>query len=163
MAINFSAEDTGEPCLLFMQKIVPRDLSRKQLVPRKLTGLTRTVESGVFRMLNVRTSKDLSAGGSIGHFKSTAGTLGAVVKDRKTGELMVLSNNHVLANGSTIQEARPGPEIPFCSGGARRWAPSRPDRRFAPLCPWLKPPQADCPVAAAVARRYAPANLLVRL
>ena len=84
------AEDTGDPCFVIyvQKKLSPGDLSRKQVVPRKIDGLnTDVVESGVFRMLNVRTSrKALSAGVSIGHYKSTAGTLGAVVKDRKTGK-----------------------------------------------------------------------------
>ncbi len=39
-------------------------------------------------------------GVSIGHYKVTAGTFGAVVKDRKTDELLILSNNHVLANAT---------------------------------------------------------------
>lgn len=42
--------------------------------------------------------RPLVIGCSIGHFKITAGTLGCFVKDRKTGEILILSNNHVLAN-----------------------------------------------------------------
>lgn len=42
--------------------------------------------------------RPLVIGCSIGHFKITAGTLGCFVTDRKTGELLILSNNHVLAN-----------------------------------------------------------------
>jgi hypothetical protein len=36
----------------------------------------------------------------IGHYKITAGTLGAIVTDRNTGEKLILSNNHVLANSN---------------------------------------------------------------
>jgi hypothetical protein len=36
-------------------------------------------------------------GCSVGHYEVTAGTLGAFVKDRQTGKLQILSNNHVLA------------------------------------------------------------------
>jgi hypothetical protein len=42
--------------------------------------------------------RPLVVGCSIGHFKITAGTLGCFVKDRATGEILILSNNHVLAN-----------------------------------------------------------------
>jgi hypothetical protein len=47
-------------------------------------------------------------GCSIGHFKITAGTLGCFVKDRATGKILVLSNNHVLANEN---DAQPGDAI----------------------------------------------------
>lgn len=42
--------------------------------------------------------RPLVIGCSIGHFKITAGTLGCFVRDRSTGEVLILSNNHVLAN-----------------------------------------------------------------
>ncbi|HVQ38948.1 MAG TPA: hypothetical protein VMS31_15525 [Pyrinomonadaceae bacterium] len=42
--------------------------------------------------------RPLVIGCSIGHFKITAGTLGCFVRDRTTGETLILSNNHVLAN-----------------------------------------------------------------
>lgn len=41
--------------------------------------------------------RPLKLGVSIGHFKITAGTLGAFARDRSTGALLMLSNNHVLA------------------------------------------------------------------
>ena len=42
--------------------------------------------------------RPLAIGFSCGHFKVTAGTLGAFVKPRKGTGTMILSNNHVLAN-----------------------------------------------------------------
>jgi hypothetical protein len=45
-----------------------------------------------------RRTRPLKPGLSIGHFRVTAGTLGAFVRDRKTGAPLILSNNHVLAN-----------------------------------------------------------------
>lgn len=42
--------------------------------------------------------RPLVIGCSIGHFKITAGTLGCFVVDRATREILILSNNHVLAN-----------------------------------------------------------------
>ncbi|HKJ26752.1 MAG TPA: hypothetical protein VJ965_03860 [Anaerolineales bacterium] len=41
---------------------------------------------------------------SIGHYAITAGTLGVVVKDKITGDRLILSNNHVLANSNNAQE-----------------------------------------------------------
>ncbi len=43
-------------------------------------------------------TRPLRIGASIGHFKITAGTLGAFVRDRGDGSILILSNNHVLAN-----------------------------------------------------------------
>ncbi|UPK01686.1 hypothetical protein [Bradyrhizobium sp. 170] len=42
--------------------------------------------------------RPLLPGGSVGHFKITAGTIGAIARDKKTGRDVILSNNHVLAN-----------------------------------------------------------------
>jgi hypothetical protein len=43
-------------------------------------------------------NRPLRIGGSVGHFKVTAGTLGGFVRRRGTKEPLILSNNHVLAN-----------------------------------------------------------------
>jgi hypothetical protein len=43
-------------------------------------------------------TRPLRIGASIGHHKITAGTLGAFVRSRDDGSILVLSNNHVLAN-----------------------------------------------------------------
>jgi hypothetical protein len=45
-----------------------------------------------------RRYRPLKLGTSIGHFQITAGTLGAVVRDKTDGAPLLLSNNHVLAN-----------------------------------------------------------------
>src|SRR5204863_5993102 len=42
--------------------------------------------------------RPLLVGLSLGHFRITAGTLGAFVRLRKGGQARVLSNNHVLAD-----------------------------------------------------------------
>lgn len=39
-------------------------------------------------------------GVSIGHYKITAGTFGAAVREKVTGNLLMLSNNHVVANSN---------------------------------------------------------------
>jgi len=68
----------------------------------KIAGVSYKVEpilSGRFYALQARTSKWRPAPGgvSIGHPLITAGTLGAVVKDKITGKRVILSNNHILA------------------------------------------------------------------
>src|SRR3546814_10205184 len=49
----------------------------------------------------------------MGHAAITAGTLGGLVRDRETGAVVILSNNHVLANSNqgTAGDAilQPGP------------------------------------------------------
>jgi hypothetical protein len=46
-------------------------------------------------------------GTSIGHYKITAGTFGAVVIDEETEEECIMSNNHVLANSNDAEEHDP--------------------------------------------------------
>ena len=48
------------------------------------------------------------SGISIGHRDITAGTLGGLVRDRDSGDTVILSNNHVLANSN---KGAPGDEI----------------------------------------------------
>src|SRR5262249_27159115 len=43
-------------------------------------------------------TRPLRIGASIGHHLVTAGTLGGFIRDRNGGALLILSNNHVLAN-----------------------------------------------------------------
>jgi hypothetical protein len=61
----------------------------------------------------VRRVRPAGGGVSIGHYTITAGTLGTVVCDAKTGEKLILSNNHVLAkvNEGLIGDpiVQPGP------------------------------------------------------
>jgi hypothetical protein len=47
--------------------------------------------------------RPLQPGSSVGHFKITAGTIGAIAKERKTGHDVILSNNHVLANENSAK------------------------------------------------------------
>ncbi len=48
--------------------------------------------------------RPLEIGGSIGHFKITAGTLGCFVTKRSGGAVRILSNNHVLANENAARK-----------------------------------------------------------
>lgn len=97
--------------VLVREKKPPSALSRKQMVPDRVDGiLTDVVEVGVLRSQQSRTDRWRPAPGgvSIAHYKVTAGTLGAVVRDANTGQRLILSNNHVLASSN---EASPGDVI----------------------------------------------------
>jgi hypothetical protein len=67
------------------------------------------IQVGEIRAQQARTDRFRPAPGgvSIGHYQITAGTLGTVVRDRATGERLILSNNHVLANSNNAQIGDP--------------------------------------------------------
>ena len=92
-------------------------------------------------------NRPLRIGGSIGHFKITAGTLGCFVRAAGDGPVMILSNNHVLANENRGKKGdailQPGP----FDGG------KNPDDSVATLTSFVrlnksKPNLVDCAVAA---------------
>ena len=96
---------TDETCLVVLvEKKQPiSQLQKKDLVPAKIENVTIDVkEIGKIVIHKLRTDRWRPAPGgvSIGHYLITAGTLGAIVKDANTGEKLVLSNNHVLANSN---------------------------------------------------------------
>jgi len=53
-----------------------------------------------------RKKRPVGPGASVGHINTRGGTLGAVVKERKSGGILILSNNHVLANCSDGWDGR---------------------------------------------------------
>jgi hypothetical protein len=78
-------------------------LARADRIPARIAGLPTDVrEVGILRALQPPTGRWRPAPGgvSIGHRDITAGTLGAVVRDRATGRKLILSNNHVLADSN---------------------------------------------------------------
>ncbi len=111
------ATDQLAVSVLVEQKKPIEALSAEDLIPQDVNGArTDVVEIGRLEALidpRDRFRPNIPAGVSIGHFRVTAGTLGAVVFDRNTGEPLLLSNNHVLAdsNQADIGDAilQPGP------------------------------------------------------
>lgn len=97
-------ENTGKDALtILVKKKYPKsDLKRSALLPKFMNGIaTDIIEVGEIRFLNKRRieyCRPAQPGMSLGHYKISAGTFGAVVKDKSTGEPLILSNNHVLAN-----------------------------------------------------------------
>lgn len=152
-------ERTKQPSIIVFVKKKEREenLPRGHAIPRKFNGVaTDVIEIGRVRLLDQRTDKERPArpGISLGHYKITAGTFGAVVKDRKTGEPLILSNNHILANATDGRDGRSALGDPILQPGAFDGGIEQ-DKiaelvRFIPLLRSAK--QADCPVAAGVAR-----------
>jgi len=102
---------TNKPAVMVLvkKKYPEEQLKSKHIVPRALNEVpTDVIEVGEIRLLSSRIEKLRPArpGMSIGHFKITAGTFGAVVKDEKTGEPLILSNNHVLANATDGRDGK---------------------------------------------------------
>lgn len=98
-------KDTGEMCVTVMvrKKMAKSELSAKDMVPSTIDGIpTDVFEVGHVVALKLRTDRWRPAPGgvSIGHYAITAGTLGTLVKDASTGEPLILSNNHVMANSN---------------------------------------------------------------
>ncbi|GAW91633.1 hypothetical protein [Calderihabitans maritimus] len=146
------------------EKKARRDLEKDQVVPRKIGSVaTDVIEIGEVRFLQ-RTEKARPAqpGMSIGHYAVSAGTFGAVVKDKHTKEVLILSNNHVLANATSGSDGRakigdpvfqPGPY----DGGSKEDVIGYLER-FTPVVPMVT--EAECPVAAAAT---VAANAAVRI
>ncbi|MBI3616582.1 MAG: hypothetical protein HY211_08740 [Candidatus Omnitrophica bacterium] len=128
---------TGRACLkVYVEKKVAKErLSKQDLVPPWIAEVeTDVVEVGKIRPLasNRQRSRPARGGASIGHYKITAGTLGCLVKDKKTGKALILSNNHVLANSN---EAQKGDSIiqPGAADGGKN-----PKDKIAELERWVK-------------------------
>ena len=96
---------------LVKEKIPQSGLPSQALVPQQLDGVTTDViEVGDIHAFQSPTElfRPAPGGVSIGHFRTTAGTLGCVVRDREFGTRLILSNNHILANSN---QASPGDPI----------------------------------------------------
>jgi hypothetical protein len=106
-----NGETTNQPAVMVLvkKKLPESKLRSRQVIPKMLNEIvTDVIEVGEVRLLADRTDKARPAmpGMSLGHYKVTAGTFGALVKDANTGESLILSNNHVLANASDGRDGR---------------------------------------------------------
>ena len=93
--------DTVSVVVLVQQKKPLAALTAQDVIPKELEGMkTDVYEVGYLRAQDTPRDRfrPMMPGISIGHYKVTAGTFGALVKDKATGSLLILSNNHVLAN-----------------------------------------------------------------
>ncbi len=154
-------ESTGKPALtvLVRRKMPKGELEACDVVPESIEDAdTDVIEVGDVVALNdpniTRTSKHRPAmpGVSIGHYKITAGTFGAIVYDLKTGEPLILSNNHVMANCSNGKDGRAaiGDDIyqPGKYDGGTQSDVIAKLYKFVPV--YMESASPECPVAAAV-------------
>jgi len=112
---EINGKQTDERCIVVLveNKIAKEELDSNHIVPQSLEEhKTDIIEIGKVELLKsdgssrIVKSRPAQPGMSIGHYKITAGTFGAVVRDNQTGELLILSNNHVLANVTNGSDGR---------------------------------------------------------
>ncbi|MFP4660592.1 MAG: hypothetical protein ACLFPF_00210 [Halanaerobiales bacterium] len=114
---------TGEDAVVILvkQKLPVMKVKKKDLLPHRIDDCqTDVIEIGELGFHSERTVKLRPAqpGVSIGHYKISAGTLGAIVRDKKTGSPLILSNNHVLANITNGKDNRSKIGDPIIQPGA---------------------------------------------
>jgi hypothetical protein len=63
--------------------------------------------------------RPLRPGASVGHFKITAGTIGALATEKRSGQVVILSNNHVLANENVAETGDAIVQAGIYDGGKR--------------------------------------------
>lgn len=157
---NVRGENTGKKAIVVIveKKLPVDDLRRGHVVPPLLDDVeTDVIETGEFRLLSVgRTQRFRPAapGVSIGHYKITAGTFGAVVRDNVSGDLVLLSNNHVLANATNGRDNRSKPGDPVLQPGVQDNGRLNNDiiaelERFVPVHPIFE--DSKCPIAQGAA------------
>ena len=135
---EIAGQKTEDLCVvaLVRQKIPKLGLDPQDLVPVNLEGvLTDVVQVGDLRALQARTDRWRPAPGgvSLGHFKITAGTFGVVVRDRDSNERLILSNNHVLANGNAAAAGDPILQPGAADGGRLKEDTFAVLERFVPI------------------------------
>lgn len=121
----------GEPTdqlaiIALVEQKKPKDALRDEdLIPSNLDGAkTDVLEVGLIRAQLNSSPRDswrpvIPPGVTIGHYLVTAGTLGALVYDTVTGEPLILSNNHVLANSNDALLNDPVLQAAATDGGLR--------------------------------------------
>ncbi len=106
--------------VLVSQKVPMSALASKDIVPARILGhQTDVIETGIIKTYEqVKRMRPAQPGISIGNYRITAGTFGAVVYDRETRQPLILSNNHVLANATNGRDRRAGIGDPILQPGA---------------------------------------------
>ncbi len=144
-------ERTGqEAAVVLVRRKYPRsELARAAMVPKRIAGVVSDVmEVGDIRLLDTERTgvhRPARPGVSIGHYKVSAGTFGALVRDRSTGEALILSNNHVLANLTNGADGRSAAgdailQPALYDGGEKEGSVIGYLRRFVPLHGQAVPP-----------------------
>ncbi len=154
---------TDELCtvVLVRQKIPEAGLDPEALVAPEIDGVaTDVVQVGNLWALQspIDRWRPAPGGVSLGHYQVTAGTFGSVVRDRATGERLILSNNHVLANSNDANPGDPILQPGVADGGKVENDTIARLERFCPIEFSTLPPV--CPLAIGVVNM---ANALARV
>ena len=101
----------GRLCLKIYveKKLIAKKLTKAEFIPREIARIETDVEEvgKIVAQANTGRYRPAPGGVSLGHYKITAGTLGCLVKDKKSGKVLILSNNHVLANSNKAEKGDP--------------------------------------------------------
>ncbi len=146
---------------LVRQKIPKAGLAPEALVPPQIDQVpTDVMEVGDLRALQARTDRWRPApcGVSLGHYLVTAGTFGGIVYDQATGNHLILSNNHVLANSNDAEIGDPIVQPGTVDGGHVETDTIAHLERFCPIQFSTAPP--TCSLATGMANA---ANWLARI
>jgi len=133
---------------LVRRKRAADTLAAEALIPHEVGGIpTDVLEVGDLRAQAARTDRWRPAPGgvSIGHYQVTAGTLGCIVRDRASRVRLILSNNHVLANGNEAAVEDPILQPGSADGGREESDTFALLERFVPIAYSREP--ATCGVA----------------
>jgi hypothetical protein len=146
--------NTNQMCVVVLvrRKVPQAALETLAVIPKSLDGVeTDVIEVGELVAQPTRTERWRPAppGVSIGHYQITAGTFGVVVRDRATGNPLILSNNHVLANSNDGQIGDAILQPGVADGGQEATDTIAHLTRFSPLQFAVAP--ASCSIAKAVA------------
>ncbi len=144
-----------ESVVIYVKKKVNKnELRSHDVIPDKIEdSKTDVIEIGEIKLLvNTDRFRPVKPGCSIGHYAISAGTLGAIVKDRKTGQRLFLSNNHVLANVTDGRDGRAAEGDAILQPGAYDGGKMDKDLvarlyRYAPITKMFS--ESECPVATA--------------
>jgi len=108
--VNGVQTDEDAIIVLVREKVAASQLAPADLIPLTLAG----VATDVYLSHDIKAFQDprkrwrpAPGGVSLGHYRVTAGTLGATVEDIETGERLILSNNHVIALSNDAQVGDP--------------------------------------------------------
>lgn len=133
------------------QKLDAAELPPADLIPPRIGDVpTDVVQTGRIRALQSRVGRHRPAPGgvSIGHRDITAGTLGCLA--RKDGDLVILSNNHVLANSNDARRGDPILQPGPVDGGQVPGDHIADLEDFVPILFRQPEPPSQCPTARAV-------------
>jgi hypothetical protein len=140
--------------VMVRKKVSAEELKEGDVIPAEIEGvITDVIEVGEIVALQARTDRWRPAPGgvSIGHYKITAGTLGVLVRDVETDEILILSNNHVMANSNDATRGDPILQPGPYDGGTVAEDTIANLERFVSIQFESEPPPIPCPFSKAAA------------